>query len=76
MSTTFVRMANKKPTPDRHKPRRMVSIPEPLAVALEGIASEQFSSITEQVKIAVREYLERHDRLPTPGRKPPPRPAG
>lgn len=47
-----------------------------MAAALEGIAAEQFNSITEQVKIAVREYLDRHGRLPTPGRKPPPKPAG
>jgi len=44
----------------------MVRIPEAMAVALERIADEQFNSLTEQVKAAVREYLEKRDRLPKP----------
>jgi hypothetical protein len=59
-------MARPKTTNDRHKPSRMVRIPEPMAVALEELAREEFNSLTEQVKIAVREYLTRHDRLPKP----------
>ena len=42
-----------------------------LMPALEQIASEQFNSLTEQVKVAIREYLERLDRLPKPGRAKP-----
>lgn len=49
----------------------MVRIPEPMAVALEAIADEQYNKLTDQVKIAVREYLERLGRLPLP-KKPKP----
>jgi hypothetical protein len=68
-------MAAKKPTKgdDRHKPSRMVRLAEPLAVALEAIADEQFNSLTEQVKIAVREYLEKLGRMPKPGSARPPK---
>lgn len=60
-------MSKRKPeSADRHKPRRMVGIPEVLAVALEQLAAEEFNTISEQVKIACREYLERRDRLPKP----------
>jgi hypothetical protein len=49
---------------DRHKPRRIVGIPGPLADALEQLADEEFNTLAEQVKIACREYLERRGRLP------------
>lgn len=68
MNATINRMSQKPA-----KPQRMVRIPEPMAVALEKMAEKQFNSLTEQVKIAVREYLERHDNLPdpsSPGRPP------
>lgn len=65
MPTTMPDVAKNK-NPDRHKPRRMVGIPEALAAALEAMATEQFNTLAEQVKIAVREYLEKHDRLPKP----------
>lgn len=64
----MIRMADKKKAADRHKPSRMLRLPEPLGKALEELAREDFNSVTEQVKVAVREYLERRDRLP----KPPP----
>ncbi len=64
MVATLDRMAEKKT--DKHKPSRMVRIPEPMAVELEKMADEQFNNLTEQVKIAVREYLEKHARLPKP----------
>lgn len=70
MPATIHRMAAKK-QPDRHKPSRMVRIPEPMARALEQIADEQFNSLTEQVKVAVREYLERANRLPKPAKSQP-----
>lgn len=66
MSATMIRMADKKKPGDRHKPSRMLRLPELLAKALEELAREDFNSITEQAKIAVREYLERRDRLPKP----------
>lgn len=70
MIATISPMAAKKntKTDDRHKPSRMVRLPEALAEVLDDIASEQFNSLAEQVKIAVREYLERKDRLPKPDR--------
>jgi hypothetical protein len=71
MSLTMPLVAkNKDKAVDRHKPSRMVRVPEALAQALEGMALEQFNSLAEQVKIAVREYLEKHGRLPKPGKKP------
>lgn len=68
MEATIPDMGNKAIPNDRHKPSRMVRIPEAMAVALEQVAAEQFNSLTEQVKIAVREYLFRLDRMPTPGK--------
>lgn len=68
MVCTLNGMASKKSAnnDDRHKPSRMVRLAEPLAAALEEVAAEQFNSLTEQVKIAVREYLEKLDRMPRP----------
>lgn len=66
MLATIPSMAAKKKQTDKHKPSRMVRIPEAMAVAMEQIADEQFNSLTEQVKIACREYLERMNRLPKP----------
>jgi hypothetical protein len=68
MVATVGRMADKKKQ-DRHKPSRMVRIPEVFAAALEGIAAEEFNKLTDQVKIAIREYLERKGRLPKPTNK-------
>jgi hypothetical protein len=62
-------MASKRNT-DRHKPARMVRIPAIWAEALEEIAEEQQNNLTDQVKVAVREYLVRNERLPRPGGKP------
>lgn len=59
-------MPPKKKAGDRHKPRRMVGIPEVMAVALEELAAEEFNKLSDQVKAAVREYLERRGRLPKP----------
>lgn len=58
---------SKKRIGDRHKPSRMVRIPETLAAALDVLAEEQFNSVAAQVTIAVREYLEKLGRLPKPG---------
>ena len=70
MEATLKRMATNKKNADKHKPSRMVRIPEAMAAALEEMAEEQFNSLTEQVKVAVREYLERNKRLPTPHQRP------
>lgn len=71
MLATMPLMATKPKQADKHKPSRMVRIPEAMACALEQIADEQFNSLTEQVKIACREYLERHNRMPSPGKPKP-----
>lgn len=63
-------VAKDKKTTDRHKPRRIVGIPDAIAAELEKLAEEQFNTLSEQVKIACREYLSRLDRLPKPGKKP------
>ncbi len=65
MTATMLGMAHKKQA-DRHKPSRMVRIPEAMARELERMADEQFNTLTEQVKVALREYLERNGRLPKP----------
>jgi hypothetical protein len=73
MTPTMLDMATDSSKSDTHKPSRMVRIPEAMATALEEIAEEQFNNLTDQVKIAVREYLERNNRLPRPKGKRPPR---
>lgn len=70
MIATIHRMAT-KPNTDRHKPSRMVRIPEAFAVVLEEMAAEQLNSVTEQVKSAIREHLIRLGRWPVPPKKPP-----
>lgn len=65
MTVTMIGMAT-KPSSDRHKPSRMVRIPNAMAAALERIAEEQFNTLTEQVKTAVRLYLHGLGKLPPP----------
>lgn len=43
----------------KYKPFRMLRIPEPLAASLEAFAEKRYSTMTEQAKQAIREYLER-----------------
>ncbi len=60
-------MADKKKQPgDRHKPSRMTRIPERMAKQLEEIAGEKETSLVDEVKQAVREYLEKLGRWPPP----------
>lgn len=49
--------ATKKGT---YKPFRMVRVPEPLASELESFAQSRYSTMTEQTRQAIREYLETH----------------
>jgi hypothetical protein len=51
---------------DRHKPAKLVRIPERLVSLLQELADEEFNNVTEQAKIAVREYLQRRGKLPKP----------
>ncbi len=67
MSTTIEHMpAPRKNKPETHKPRRMVGIPEAFAVAMEAMADAEFSTLTDQVRMACKEYLEKRDKLPKP----------
>ena len=58
-------MATKKKSTDRHKPSRMTRIPEKMAVQLEKMAEHKSTSLVDEVKQAVREYLERNNLWPT-----------
>lgn len=73
MEATLGLMANKKAA-DKHKPSRMVRIPDAMAEELEAMAEEQFNSLAEQVRIALRQYLERNNRLPKPRHDHKPKP--
>lgn len=66
MAATLNCMSSKKKQTDRHKPNKSVRVPLALANALELLAEEEYNSLHEQVKIAVREYLDRKGRLPRP----------
>lgn len=41
-----------------YKPFRMIRVPEPLAAELEAIAQSRYSTMTEQAKQAIREFVE------------------
>jgi hypothetical protein len=58
-------MATKRTT-DRHKPGRLVRIPAVWCEVLEEIAAVEQNNLTDQVKAAVKEYLDRLGRLPKP----------
>jgi hypothetical protein len=63
--------ANKKPQRDskgdRHKPSKMFRVPTPMAELLEELGREEIgSSATEQLKIAIREYLQRKGKIAKP----------
>lgn len=71
-ASTVSRMANKKTPPsdkegkgdDRHKPSRMFRVPTAMANLLDELGEEELgSSATEQLKIALREYLQRKGKL-------------
>jgi len=49
--------------PDSHKPSRMFRIPLPLVELLEKLADKDLSTTTEQLKSAIREYLQRRGML-------------
>jgi hypothetical protein len=65
---TIGRMADKKkPTTKgsgRNKPSRMFRVPLAMANLLDELANEELgSSATEQLKLAIREYLQRKGKL-------------
>ena len=65
MNATLAVMGKKKPTTsDRHKPRRLVGVPERICVALEEWGKDREASLTEMVKAGLIYFLEKHDRWP------------
>ena len=75
---TLNRMGSKKnppadtPKADRHKPSRMFRVPTKMALLLDRLAEKELdSSASEQLKIAVREYLGRKGMLPGADSPPP-----
>jgi hypothetical protein len=65
VSATLVVMGKKKPsTGDRHKPRRLVGIPERICLVLEAMGESRETSLTEMVKAALIDYLERQGQWP------------
>lgn len=56
-------MAKKSDKPDKppkkYKPFRFIRLPEPMGLELDKIAARRFTTVTEEVKQAVREYIER-----------------
>jgi hypothetical protein len=62
-------MANRRKKPgekakDTHKPSRMVRLPERLAVLLEQLASDDFNTLTDQVRAACVSRLISRGKLP------------
>ena len=51
---------------DRHKPRRLVGIPERICLALEELGNERETTLTEMVKVGLIHYLESLSRWPPP----------
>jgi hypothetical protein len=72
MNATIDRMAKKSTGPDRHKPRRMVSIPERVAAVLAEVGRGREASLSETVKVACIAYLESLNRWPPPPVDPKP----
>lgn len=65
-------MSDKKKQPkpqagDRHKPRRMVGLPTPVADALEAWAEAKYSDLTTEVRAAVLAYMQANGvKIPPP----------
>lgn len=56
--------ASSEKSDDRHKPSRMFRVPMAMAKLLDELGEEEIgSSATEQLKNAVREYLQRKGKL-------------
>ncbi len=70
MPATITGMPKPKQPADRHKPRRLVGIPERICAALERMGEERETSLTEMVKAACIHFLTEQGRWPP---KPPAR---
>lgn len=63
MNATMASMSKqKKPSGGKHKPRRMVGLPEKVAAPLEALASETATTLTEYVKLVCVEHLKAKGR--------------
>lgn len=71
MLATLPRMGKKKrkPESDRHKPRRLVGIPESICLILEELGKAREANLTEMVRVGLIDYLERKGKWPPPPRK-------
>lgn len=66
MSATMTRMPKTPKKNDRHKPRRMVGVPERVCTALEEEGQTREASLAEMVKVACIFFLESKGRWPPP----------
>lgn len=57
-------MAAPKKKPDQHKPSRITRIPDRMARQLAVLCRKHETKLVDEVKTAVREYLERHQLWP------------
>ena len=71
MPATTVDMATKNTSGDRHKPRRMVGVPERICAALERMGERKEASLAEMVKNACLFFLEHHNEWPPPDKPRP-----
>lgn len=69
----------KKPAPKqpgqtarRSKAWKATRIPEAYFHLLDELAAEHYSDVQDEVRIAIREYLERHGKLEAPSPQIPP----
>lgn len=66
---TAANTPTKPSTSERHKPRRMVGVPERVCVALKKMGDAREADLTEMVKLACIFFLEKHgawEPLPQP----------
>lgn len=57
----------KKPTGGKHKPRRMVGLPEYVAALMDELAAENAMKLTEYVKSVCVEHLKAKGKWKPPG---------
>jgi hypothetical protein len=62
--SSIVFMGNKKAASDRHKPGRMVRVPEVLARQLDLLAEKNVTNPTQETIRAIREMLAREGLWP------------
>ena len=53
---------------DRHKAARITRVPAEMAAQLDILCRKNITSMADEVKVAVREYLERHHLWPPPSK--------